>query len=243
MNNNEMKLLFDFLLQLKANNNKEWFDSNRREYEAITANLMKFAGQLITAISKFDSEIREANLTVKECTYRVNRDLRFSKDKTPYKTHFGIYINKGGKKSQYSGYYLHLEPEASSTETESINEYGFNSHSLLCAGTYCPGPKVLKSIKDEISVNGESFMKALAKAKGFEPDFSTALKKVPHEFESVNPEWRELLRLKNFDICKTIPQEILVSADFFDYTVGEFKRTKDYITVVNRAVQYAMEEM
>jgi|SRR5574344_3288 uncharacterized protein (TIGR02453 family) len=242
MDNNNIKLLCDYLSRLKANNNKEWFYSNRKEYEEIRANFMEFAGKLITAVSKFDPEIKEANLTAKECTYRINRDLRFSKEKSPYKTHFGIFICKGGKKSQFSGYYLHLEPEASPSELENLNEYGFTSRSILCAGTYCPEPKVLKSIKDEISVNGETFIKALEKAKGYKPDYTTALKKVPRGFESVKPEWGELLRLKDFSIMKTIPQAVLYSSDFFDYAVRELKRTKDYVAVVNRAVQYAMEE-
>lgn len=242
MKNNDIKAAYDFLIRLKANNNKEWFDSNRKEYEKIRTGFTGFVERLIAGISEFDSDIKESHLSVKDCIYRINRDIRFSKDKSPYKTHLGIFICKGGKKSQYSGYYLHIEPEPAPSEAP-INEFGFTSGSIICAGSYCPDPKIIKSIRDEISVNGDSFIKALAKAEGYELDYGNALKKVPRGFENIKPEWSNMLRLKNFTLYKTIDTKTLFSPGFYDYTIKEFKKTKDFIAVINKAVQYAEEEM
>ena len=102
-----MKIVLDFINQLSLNNNKEWFDKNKSFYQEAKHCFETFTQQLIANIETFDPTIR--GLQVKDCTYRIYRDLRFSKDKTPYKTHFGAYICPNGKKSGLGGYYFHLE--------------------------------------------------------------------------------------------------------------------------------------
>jgi uncharacterized protein (TIGR02453 family) len=98
-----------FLKELKKNNNKPWFDANRKRYEEAKKDFENFIQQVINAHSKKDKTL--ASLKAKDCMFRINRDVRFSKDKSPYKTNLGASINKGGRKAfQTAGYYFHLEP-------------------------------------------------------------------------------------------------------------------------------------
>ncbi len=97
-----------FLKELKKNNNKPWFDNHREKYLSAKTDFENFVENLLNSISAFDDDIKE--LPAKNCTFRINRDIRFSKDKTPYKTNMGASINRGGKKSIFAGYYFHLEP-------------------------------------------------------------------------------------------------------------------------------------
>ncbi|MEI9935324.1 MAG: DUF2461 domain-containing protein [Ferruginibacter sp.] len=102
---------FNFLEDLKENNNKSWFDKNRKIYELAKADFYTTVDTLINGIADFDESIR--NLKAKDCLFRINRDIRFSKDKSPYKTNMGAYFNKGGKKINTAGYYFHFEPGGS----------------------------------------------------------------------------------------------------------------------------------
>ena len=103
-----MNTIFTFLSGLIANNNREWFQAHRTEYDEAWGKFNSFLEQLIAEMGKFDASI--SFLSPKDCTYRIYRDLRFSPDKTPYKGHFGAYINADGKKAYYGGYYVQLEP-------------------------------------------------------------------------------------------------------------------------------------
>ena len=90
-----------FIKELKKNNNKPWFDANRKKYEAAKADFVSWVEILIAAIAKFNPAV--ASLKAKDCTFRINRDIRFSKDKSPYKTNMGAYIHPGGKKINTPG--------------------------------------------------------------------------------------------------------------------------------------------
>lgn len=103
-----MKRIFEFLGELVANNNRDWFNAHKVEYQDAWAKFNDFLTDLIREMSKFDPSI--SYLEPKDCTYRIYRDLRFSPDKTPYKGHFGAYINADGKKAYYGGYYVQLDP-------------------------------------------------------------------------------------------------------------------------------------
>ena len=92
-----MKEILDFLRDLEKNNNREWFNANKDRYQKVLQKWYAFCESLITEIGRFDKDI--APLTIKDCTYRIYRDTRFSKDKSPYKTHFGVFLAKGEKKS------------------------------------------------------------------------------------------------------------------------------------------------
>ncbi|HSK12467.1 MAG TPA: DUF2461 domain-containing protein, partial [Phnomibacter sp.] len=97
-----------FLKKLKANNNKEWMDANRDKYLGAKADLEQFTATMLAALAKLDADL--APLQVKDCVFRINRDIRFSQNKAPYKTNMSWYIARGGKKSPFAGYYCHIEP-------------------------------------------------------------------------------------------------------------------------------------
>jgi len=99
---------FRFLSDLKANNNKDWFESHREQYQAAKQNVMDFVAELIAGIDDFDHHLE--GLTAAECVFRIYRDARYAKEGAPYKTHFGAYIAFGGRNSEYAGYYFHLAP-------------------------------------------------------------------------------------------------------------------------------------
>ena len=104
-----MKDILYFLRDLCVNNNREWFNDNRKLYTLRKEEFETIVNQLIQEVAKFDSTV--AHLSPKDCTYRINRDTRFSNDKTPYKNHMGAFIAPGGKKACTSGYYIHIEPD------------------------------------------------------------------------------------------------------------------------------------
>ncbi len=228
-----MKNILDFLSELRLNNNKEWFDANKSRYKAMQEEFNAFTEKLIESISTFDKSI--TGLTVKDCTYRIYRDIRFSPNKDPYKTHMGAYICPKGKKSGYAGYYFHIEPQ-------DANYIGGN---LLATGVHCPEPKVIQSIREEIFDNGQGFDKSIEKAKrlGFALDESTKLKNVPKEFPK-DYIFGEYLKLKEFSLMQFFPAEILLDEkQLLDFTITRFKGCADFNHILNRAVDYAYEEM
>ena len=128
-------VIFDFLKELSVNNNREWFNNHREDYDKARIEFENLLSLVISRISLFDESVK--NIPPKDCTYRIYRDTRFTLDKTPYKTHFGGYINSRGKKSDHCGYYIHLEP----------------GNSFLAGGSYCLPPKVLKAVRQSIFDN------------------------------------------------------------------------------------------
>jgi uncharacterized protein (TIGR02453 family) len=137
-----------FLSQLKKNNNKPWFDSHRVAYEAARIDFGNFIQLLIDALQKQDPSI--TGLTARDCLFRINRDIRFSNDKTPYKSNFGASIKRGGRKSGFAGYYFHLEPGAS----------------FVGGGLWMPDAPKLKMMRQEIDYNWEEFSGIIGN-KGF----------------------------------------------------------------------------
>ena len=139
------KNLLDFLKSLKKNNNKAWFDEHKNQYEDARAAFVQTTGDWITILAKIDSTL--ANLTAKQCIFRINRDVRFSKDKRPYKHNMSAYFNKAGKKGTGAGYYIHIEPGAS----------------FIAAGIWMPGTEELSKIRQEIDYNFPEWKKIPSK--------------------------------------------------------------------------------
>ena len=146
------KTTFDFLKQLSRNNNREWFDAHKEKYLAAKANVDTFIEEVIRSFSAFDKSL--AGLKAKDCVFRIYRDVRFSKDKRPYKTNMGASINHGGKKMEIAGFYLHLEP----------------GKSMIAGGRWMPSPDHLRKIRQEIDYNGKQLHKILAQ-KNFKKMF------------------------------------------------------------------------
>ncbi len=228
-----MKPVLDFLNDLRVNNNREWFATNKGRYKEAEGIFNAFAERLIALVGEFDESVR--GLTLRETTYRIYRDTRFSHDKTPYKTHFGLYICPGGKKSGNGGYYFHVEPAGG----------GMIGNHMLDAGIYMPEPAVLKSVRDEVFDNGEAVLAAISTARtgaGFELDRTNSLKRTPVGFPA-GSEWDEYLKLKDFHLSKTVDDDYILATKLAERAAADFRTTYDFMTLMQRAARFAHEEM
>ena len=182
-----MEDIIRFLEQLRRHNNREWFEANKLWYRDVKARFDGLVARLIDAIAAFDPSV--AGLAVKDCTYRIYRDTRFSSNKEPYKTHFGAYFCPRGKKSGYAGYYFHVEPQGD----------GLIGGHLLSAGLYMPEP------------NDSPYV--------------------------------EYLKLKDVYLEKFVDDRFMLQADLVESVARELRATMPFIALLNRAVDYAREEM
>ena len=225
-----MKEIISFLQQLKCHNDREWFNAHKSEYLRQQARFNDFVAELIAGIASFDSSV--SGLTPKDCVYRIYRDVRFSDDKSPYKTHMGAFICPGGKKSGYSGYYFHV----------STGGEGYPDNHMLAAGDYCCTPEALRILREDIAYGGGDFEQALHAAdKCFWLDREGALKRNPKGFEQ-ETQYTEYLRLKSFCLLHT-PTNEFVCADNLAQRVAElFRLTQPFLHYVNRAIAYVKEE-
>lgn len=224
-----MREILDFMRCLHDNNEREWFHAHQSEWKHVQGQFNAFVGELIEAIAAFDPSV--AGLQVKDCTYRIARDTRFSNDKTPYKNWQGAYIAPKGKKSGFAGYYFHLEPMGD----------GLTGHNMLTSGIYCPEPVVLRSLREEILDNGAQIAAAI-EASGFTLARENTLKRTPVGFPA-GSQFDELLRLKDIYVVKPTSEEFLCAPALAERCAAEFRRTKTLIDILNRAVEYAHEEM
>lgn len=226
-----MKETLAFLNALQQNNNREWFEAHKPTYKALNERFNQLVGQLLSGIASFDERLK--NVAVKESVYRIYRDVRFSPNKLPYKSHFAAFMCQGGKKSGYAGYYFHIEAEHE-------NYIGAN---ILAAGCYCPEPAVLKSIREDIEFNGTAYRQALNTASAFTFEGNATLSKVPVGFNKES-EFADLLKLKDFSIMRTIPNKELFGnpAQLLEFTLENFKKTKPLNDLLNRAIDFITQE-
>ncbi len=214
------KDIFEFLIELKKNNNREWFYDHKAEYEKVKQSLIDFISNLIQEIKKFDTEIAVSD--PKECLFRINRDVRFSKDKRPYKTNFGIFIAKGGKNGGNAGYYLHIE----------------DNNSFIGGGIYMPSPEKLKLIRKEIFYNAIEF-KNIIKNNVFTDTFKeiwdeNPLKKAPKEFPA-DFEDIDLLKFRNYTVIKNLSNSDILNESFGSSVINIFKVLYPFNRFINRA--------
>jgi uncharacterized protein (TIGR02453 family) len=210
-----------FLNDLTVNNNREWFNENKAVYTAAQENIIAFLDGLIKEISSFDEEL--GKIDGKKSLFRIYRDTRFSKDKSPYKTNFGASLGMG-KGSQKGGYYLHLEP----------------GKSFLAGGIYMPESSVLKEVRKEISLYGEDFLKII-NHKEFKKHFpeldqDDKLKKVPQGFEKEDP-MGEYLKLKNFIVIYYLKDEEIMDKNAIKNMTKIFKLMKPFNDFLNAPFQ------
>lgn len=226
-----MKEIIAFLKDLSNHNNREWFIANKQRYVEAQSKFNTVVDKIILRISQFDSSV--ADLTAKDCTYRIYRDVRFSKDKSPYKTHFGAYICPGGKKSGYSGYYFHV----------GAGGEGYPAAHMLAAGDYICDSKVLKTLREDICYGEGDFDSILKNEVSplFWLDPSSALKKVPASFPSDSP-YAEYLKLRVYCLCYEPDQAFMLAPDMPEKTAELFKTTYPFLQYINRAIKYVKEE-
>ena len=214
--------ILSYLKELAANNNRPWFQENKPRYEVLRQAFFDEVQQLINRIALFDSEI--AGLEAKNCLFRIYRDIRFSPDKTPYKRHFSAYIARGGRSSEWGGYYFHLEPG--------------NCH--LAGGIWCPSPKLLKRLRQDIYDHIEEFAEIIEN-----PDFKKTyptlegetLKRMPAGFPTDSP-YGEVLRHKDFCVSTTLPDEFFFAEDWVEQTAKLLEKLLPF----NRFLNYTLEE-
>ncbi len=223
-----MKDVMTFLNGVLLNNNRPWFQENKNLYLKAQERINNMTVELIDGISKFDSSVK--NLSVSDCTYRIYRDIRFSPDKRPYKTHMGIYVCPNGKKSGLAGYYLHFEGD----EAEYLGCNG------LFTGLWNPDKNALKNIREDICYDGATFEKAIEKAKNFTLDTSCSLSKTPKDFPKDSP-YDYLLRLKQYNLVQTLPEGMLYSDNLIEWALEEFKTSLEFNQLLNRAVMFSEE--
>jgi uncharacterized protein (TIGR02453 family) len=214
-----------FLKALQKNNNKPWFDAHRSDYEAAKSDFAGFVETLIQTQSKKDKTI--SHLHAKDCMFRINRDVRFAKDKSPYKTNFGASINKGGKKSfGTAGYYFHLQP----------------GQSFIGGGLYVPGPDELRKVRQEIDYNLADFKKIVSSKKfkevygDFDRSKEFVLSRVPKGYEPDNPA-AEYLKLKSFIAFFNIKDSELTSKDLVKKTIHGFAALQPLLDFLNESIE------
>ncbi|NJM74331.1 MAG: DUF2461 domain-containing protein [Scytonema sp. RU_4_4] len=219
------KSTLKFLKDLKVNNSKEWLDDNKKSYENSKNDILTLTSELITSVSDLDKTISNAYLDPKKCITRLNRDLRFAKDKTPYKTDYYIVLNKNGKNSPAAFYYLHIEPD----------------NCFVGGGVYNPLPDQLKKIRQEIDYAFDEWI-TIIKDKTFMKTFpsginnSGVLTRTPKEFDEKSPA-SEFLKMKGFYTMEKLTDKEITSADTFDKINFYFKTTKALVDFLNRAIE------
>jgi uncharacterized protein (TIGR02453 family) len=213
----QLQPTLDFLLALQKHNNKPWFDAHRAEYQAAK---QRFAEFVDTFIDEFRSIEDFADLSAKDCLFRINRDVRFAKDKSPYKPNLGASIALGGKHSIRAPYYIHLEPP---------------NKSFLAGGVYAPTPDQLAAIRKAIDRDAEP-LKAAINHRAFKKYFGTLsgekLKTPPRGYAADHPEI-ELLKFKQFITLHPLADKDVLSPRLMSHTVEVFVALKPLLDWLN----------
>ncbi len=212
-----------FLKELKKHNDKAWFDKHRDAYEKAKQDFAEFVQSLIDQHAIKDPSIK--SLKAKDCVFRINRDIRFSKDKSPYKTNFGASITVGGKRSGLAGYYFHCEP----------------GESFFGGGIWMPMPPALKKLRQEIDYGFDEF-KSIVDSKKFKSVYGPIyrgeeilLSKVPQGFEKDNPA-AEYLKLKSCIALKSLSDEDLLSKTLRKKALDAMETLQPLLVFINKGL-------
>ena len=212
-----------FLDDLKANNNRDWFLDNKKRYEVFKKDYQQLVSDFLDAMKPLDSSLEM--LEVKNCTFRINRDIRFSKDKSPYKDHIGVWLSSGAKGKNRSGYYVHIA----------------RSGSFIAGGFYCPEAEDLKKVRKEIAyfhedleeiINNKNFQKEFG---DFDRNEKNLLKNPPRGYEKDHPAI-EFLKLKSFETSQKFDINEVIKEDFVSKMTKKLIVLKPLNDFINRAV-------
>lgn len=214
------KETLNFIKDVAENNNREWFAANKDVYEAAKEDALALAAAIIPELAKIDP-ILSAEADPKKCLLRIYRDVRFSKNKDPYKNNYGMWFStkKGGNEP---GYYLHIQP----------------GKSFLAGGYWMPDVPHLKLIRQEIDYNAEDF-KAIINEKDFKKNFKlgvdNALKNAPKGYDPADPNI-ELLKLKSFEVTMQIDDEEFFKPNFVNKLISSFKTVQPLVAFLRNAI-------
>lgn len=219
-----MKEILDFLTQLSCNNNREWFNEHKEWYKQCHHNFELFTAQWLERLTEIDPDL--ANLQPKDCIWRIYRDVRFSADKRPFKEWFGVFpAAKGGKKSDRSGYYIHIQPD----------------RCMFAGGMWCPSKELLRAVRQEILANYDEVEEIFANpmTRKYFRDFDTdqMLKKVPAGFPADFPH-ADWLKRKTFTFSTPLTNEQVCSPSFLDLATDIARAAKP----INDFLNYTFEE-
>lgn len=209
-----------FLSELAANNTKEWMDEHKKWYQQCRSEFIAFVDEVIAKMQDFEPGV--AGLEGRKCIFRINRDIRFSNDKSPYKINFGAAISEGGKHSEYPSYYFHLQP----------------GENFIGGGIYMPQADVLKKIRQEIDYNPETLKQVLAN-----DDFrdmygdihGEKLKTAPKGYPKDHPNL-ELLKLKSFVVIDQVGDDQVKSDSLVETVIEHFRIMKPFNDYLVEAV-------
>lgn len=214
-----------FLTKLKKNNSREWFNQHRADYDAAKENFIELVNQILGNVGQFDQDL--ALLTFKDCIFRINRDIRFSKNKDPYKNNMAAYFVKGGKKSWLAGYYFHCEP---------------GGKSFIGGGLYGGEPDQIKKVRQEIDYNWEEF-KGILQNKKFKKTFGDlsreegmSLIREPKGYEKDNPAI-DYIKLKNFIVSVPVSDDELTDKALTKKIITVFTTIQPLLQFLNRAME------
>lgn len=220
------KSTLKFLKNLKSNNNREWFNENKNRYLEAKEDFEGFIQELLKNLGKLDEDL--ANLEAKSSIFRIYRDVRFSKDKSPYKTNFGASFNKGGRKVAFPGYYIHVLP----------------GNIMIGGGLYHPETKLLKAVRQEIDYNDVAFLK-IVEDKEFVETYGEVwgdrLKKAPKGYDP-NHKMIEYLKMKDFVFMHTMKDSILTESGSIDYIIEKYSQLQPFVAFLKQPlfdIEYA----
>ena len=216
----DFKKIEEFLIELRFNNNRNWFKENNEKYQNAKNEFENFIQILIPKIKQIDKGIDVEN--ARECTFRIYKDVRFSKEKIPYKTNFGAYISRGGRKSPFAGYYIHYEPDAS----------------FVGGGVYMPQSSILKAIRTAIFEDTEEY-KGIINNKKFKSYFpgiyGEKLKSAPRGFPKDFADL-ELIKNKHFAVTHKVENSFWHQENLIDNVLNVFKVQYEFNSFLNRVV-------
>lgn len=209
-----------FLTALKKNNNRDWFLANKKEYDDAKKDFIDYVQKLIAGISAFDKKV--SGLEAKNCVFRINRDVRFSHDKSPYKTNMGANISPGGKKSPAASYYFHIEPGGS----------------FIAGGMFQPEPDKLKAVREDIIYDPDDFKKILG-SKDFKKHYSQLwdegkLKAAPKGFDKEHPDI-DLVKYKSYIVVKNLSDKEVMDKNLLKNALEAYKALKPLNDFLNKS--------
>lgn len=212
---------FTFLRDLKAHNQRAWFHKNRPRYEAARAEVVQLVDALLAGLAHREAHFLEQD--PEDCLFRINRDTRFARDKTPYKEHIGAFITDRGRRADRAGYYVHIQP----------------GECLVAGGLYMPPTPLLKAVRRALLADAAGFRRILRRpafVKAFGAELPGArLKTVPRDIPRDHPD-ADLLRLTSFEVYRTIPDREVLSPRFPAIALQHFALMHDFIAWLNRAM-------
>ena len=209
-----------FLTQLRDHNEKPWFDAHRDAYETARQDFLEFVSDVMKAATSLEPAL--GGQLAKDCVYRIFRDVRFSNNKTPYKSHFSAYFSRGGRKWDGAGYYMHVEP----------------GKVMVGGGLWMPQPALLKAVRQDIDYDFESFSKIVS-GKIFRKYFPAGitgekLQKLPQGYDTDNPA-AEFLKQKSFIVSHNLADEALHVKDAVKNITAVFAVMKPFVDFLNHS--------